>query len=250
MSLPESVLPPLAADAFATTENALGELPCGPPYSARHVQSVLEEKKPTTFDGAVKALGSAGSSTLAFVASVYKDAPRTAATLAGPFIVTEPTGHVGDLHVQGDLTLEKSLVVVGDLTVDGVLHDGEHTKLVVVGQVRCRAMHTSGWVTILGGLTVEHALYGRYNDDSVEVLGPITAGLIVSDDHLIYGKPKTAKLRPSQGGAWGPDTFDARDRAHKAELPKVLVDGITSLDEDGEVKVDGEKLVAARPPWK
>ncbi|MCP3102171.1 hypothetical protein LZ198_25205 [Myxococcus sp. K15C18031901] len=207
MSLPESVLPPLAADAVSSTAQALDEFPVGPPYSPGHLKQVLSEKSPRTFDDLIQVLGNSGSSSLAFVAS---------------------------------------LVVVGDLPVDGVLTNDAETKLVVLGQVRCRAMDTSGWVTILGGLAVEHALHGRYNDDSVEVMGPLTAGLIVSNDHLIYGKPKTAERKPSQGAAWGPEVFDARWAAHATELASLLVDGIV----DAEGTVDVAKLMAARPPWK
>ncbi|MCE9673013.1 hypothetical protein LY474_34915 [Myxococcus stipitatus] len=246
MSLPESVLPPLAADAVSSAAQALGELPVGPSYSAGYLKSVLDEKAPRTFGDLVQALKGSGSSTLALVATLYADAPATAVTLEGPFTVSTLTGHVGDLHVKGDLTAKATLVVVGNLTVDGVLTNDAESTVVVRGQVRCRAMDTSGWVTILGGLSVEHALHGLYNDDSVEVLGPITAGLIISNDHLIYGKPKMAERKPSQGAAWGPEVFDARWAAHKQELASLLVDGI--VDADGEVDV--AKLVAARPPWK
>ncbi|WP_338871126.1 hypothetical protein [Myxococcus stipitatus] len=249
MSLPDSVLPPLAPDALSLTANALGEFPVGPSYSPAWLQSVLDEKKPTTFDGLVKALPGSRSSTLALAASLYKDAPRTAATVEGSLSVTEPTGLLGDLHVKGDLNLQASLVVVGTLTVEGVLTDGAETKLVVLGDVRCRALNTSGWMTILGGLAVEHALHGRYNDDSLEVLGALTAGIIVSNDHLIYGKPKTAAHKPSESGPWGPDVFDARWGAHKAELSKVLAEGIVSIVDEDPV-VDVAKLMAARPPWK
>ncbi|NTX65037.1 hypothetical protein HUA74_30720 [Myxococcus sp. CA051A] len=50
--------------------------------------------------------------------------------------------------------------------------------------------------------------------------------------------------------ALGPKVFDSRWAAHKeAALSEVLADGIVSLvDED--VKVDVEKRMAARPPWK
>ncbi|AGC42097.1 hypothetical protein MYSTI_00747 [Myxococcus stipitatus DSM 14675] len=249
MSFPDSVLPPLAPDALSLTATALGELPVGPSYSPAWFQSALDERKPTTFDGLVKAFGGSSSSTLALAASLYKDAPRTAATVEGTLTLTEPTGLLGDLHVKGDLNLQASLVVVGTLTVDGVLTDGPETKLVVLGQVRCRALNTSGWMTLLGGLAVEHALYGRFNDDSLEVPGTLTAGIILSNDHLIYGKPKTAAHKPSESGPWGPEVFDVRWAAHKAELSKVLADGIVSIVDEDPV-VDVAKLMAARPPWK
>ncbi|NTX06453.1 hypothetical protein [Myxococcus sp. CA040A] len=56
--------------------------------------------------------------------------------------------------------------------------------------------------------------------------------------------------KPARSRLSGPNVFDSRWAAHKeAALPEVLADGIVSLvDED--VKVDVEKRMAARPPWK
>lgn len=54
---------------------------------------------------------------------------------------------------------------------------------------------------------------------------------------------------PSESGPWGPEVFDARWGAHKAELSKVLAEGIVSIADEDPV-VDVAKLMAARPPWK
>jgi|GEM_PF-984695 len=244
MSLPDSVLPPLPPNALQDTANAL-DFPCGPPASTNQVQKALE-KKPQAFDALIKTLASCSASTFALAASLYKDAPRSSSTVEGTLAPEEPTGVLGDLHVQGDLEVGAPLVVVGNLTVDGRIRDqGPESKLVVVGEVRCRSLYTTGWITILGGLSVEHAVFAEYNDDSLEVIGPMTAGLIVSDDHLVSATRKMATRRPSQSGAWGTETFDARFQAHKQELAQLLVEGVAT--EDG---VDGEKLTAQRPPWR
>lgn len=246
MSLPDATLPSISDEAFNAVAQALSDFPCGPPANPKQVKDALSQQPPT-FNALIQAIGPARASTLTLAAALFKDAPGATATVEGPLNIETRTGVFGTLHVKGDLQLNAPLAVAGHLVVDGVItHVGRPGLLAVAGSVRCRSMNTHGWMTIVGSLSVEHALWAEDNDDSLEVIGSITAGMIVSNEHLVSAKEKQVTVKPAESGPWGPLTFDARWPAHQQQLAQLLVAGI--VDEDGLIQ--GEKLTAATPPWK
>lgn len=246
MTFPDAALPAISTDAFDAVAQTLSDFPCGPPAAVKRVKDALSQQPPT-FNALIQAIGPASASTLTLAAALFKDTPGTTATVDGPLKVDARTGVLGTLHVKGDLHLNAPLAVSGHLVVDGVItHLGPPGLLAVAGSVRCRAMNTQGWMTIAGSLSVEHALWAEDNDHSLEVLGSITAGMIVSNEHLVSAKEKQVTLKPAESGPWGPTTFDARWPAHRQQLAQLLVAGL--IDEDG--LIDGKKLTSATPPWK
>lgn len=158
-------------------------------------------------------------------------------SVAGGSIDQGHVGVVGDLEVEGDLSVLVALVVTGDLTVRGTLSDcGPESRIVVLGSLRCRHVDTSGWVTVVGDVDVEGVLKGSYNDDSFESHAVIRAGAILSDEHVFEAAGGLSPRRkPERAGVWGDEVFDLRDEDHVTELRSLLDD---ALDDAGELDWD------------
>jgi hypothetical protein len=90
----------------------------------------------------------------------------------------------GDAHFDADLTLDGPLIVLGDLTVDGLLADGDVDRsfLVVTGNVRTRALHSGAFDLVLGDLHADVVVCFN-NDGGLGVGGDLVADLFVQDDH-------------------------------------------------------------------
>jgi hypothetical protein len=90
----------------------------------------------------------------------------------------------GDAHFDADLTLDGPLVVLGNLTVDGLLSDGDvdRSLLAVTGNVRTRALHSGAFNLVLGDLRAD-VIVCFNNDGGLGVGGDLVADLFVQDDH-------------------------------------------------------------------
>lgn len=75
----------------------------------------------------------------------------------------------GSLVVRGDFSVRAPLVVCGDLQVSGRIVDcGPQSVLVVLGDLRCRALQTTGEILVYGSLRARHFVWGHYNDNVLE----------------------------------------------------------------------------------
>jgi hypothetical protein len=97
----------------------------------------------------------------------------------------EAHGRLGDLIVDGDLTLgaQSMLVVLGDLTVEGDLHAGAwYSRVAVGGTLRFRAGLCEG--ELIAGSAIEaESLYLRGNDVSCRAPRLVATDLLVEDKY-------------------------------------------------------------------
>ena len=93
------------------------------------------------------------------------------------------------VHASGTMTsfeLEDSMIVDGDLTIDGDLqsHD-ESGFLVVRGDLRVGTVASGGGqIIVLGNLIAEHAVHTDYNHGYMHVLGDLSAKVIAAEHTL------------------------------------------------------------------
>ncbi len=105
--------------------------------------------------------------------------------------VSEATVVTGNARVSGSLHIRSTLVVLGDLAVEGAIVDcGPDSTVVVVGSCFARGLRTSGNFLVLGDLVVRDVIQGVYNDDSLVVAGDLSVRFLDEDDHDVacYGE--------------------------------------------------------------
>lgn len=101
----------------------------------------------------------------------------------------------GDAHFDADLTIDGPLIVLGDLTVDGLLSDGDVDRsfLVVTGNVRTRALYSGAFNLVLGDLHADVVVCFN-NDGGLGVGGDLVTDLFVQADHS-YGVVGDMRVR-------------------------------------------------------
>jgi hypothetical protein len=161
--------------------------------------------------------------------------------------VYPPRGHVGivgDLEVEGDLEVIAALVVTGNLRIKGLLIDcGPESRVVVLGDLVCEGLYSSGWVLVGGNLQVSGVVYGEYNDDALEVLGDINAGVIVTDEHGVGASGSIrVSVTPQEPGNWGEQQFDIRNKSHVIQLKTLL--GEDAITERGQLSPEAMRRFA------
>ena len=163
--------------------------------------------------------------------------------------VSPPRGQVcvpGTLTVGGDLSVVAPLVVCGDLIVDGIITDcGPQSVIVVLGDLRCHALLTSGEVLVYGALTASKLVEGRDNDNVLEVHGTLATPALLSNDHAIEADALEVVHRPPRGGVWGDKIFDM-SAGHLAALLAIVADP-SLIDGD---ELDAFALASHDAPWK
>lgn len=89
---------------------------------------------------------------LAFPAGAAASFPDGAERTETGWRVDRPAVWFGDARIAGDLELNAPLVVLGALTVEGLLDDGDvfHSYLAVAGDVRARALRSAADHLVLG----------------------------------------------------------------------------------------------------
>jgi hypothetical protein len=151
----------------------------------------------------------------------------------------------GDLHVHGDLDLTDEgiyvLMVLGDLTVDGVYGDSDdpESMSLVTGNMKARDVVTAGFLEVHGDLDTGR-LIGDYNDCDAIIGGDVRASLFYGEEHFF-----------TIGGALVADAVIGTPRLEIAKAlavidlddPRLLEhfdrDLLRVYEEDGEVQVDG-----------
>lgn len=257
-ALVEAALGATDAGSIAAAVAHAPEFPCTGAANAALLHEIFERAAPpATLASLLVALYADMASPATYAAAGRLATARSAAvSVAGNASVSMTldrlprVGHVGvsgDLVIGGDLRVVGALVVTGNLVVGGTLSDcGPDSRIVVLGDLRCRSLSTSGSIAVAGDVLVRDALWACYNDDTLEVCGRLEAGIVVSDDHAIEASSITAKHTPSSAeGSWGPSIFDNADRAHLDELGTLLAEGLV-----GDEGVDGVALTGASPPWR
>ncbi|MBB2910885.1 hypothetical protein FHS43_002148 [Streptosporangium becharense] len=98
--------------------------------------------------------------------------------------VRQATIWYGDTRVPGWLELRAPLIVVGSLTVDGLLDDGDvfDGYLAVAGSLRARAIHSAADHLVLGTISAQ-AIFCSGNDGSLVAGGDIVTDLFVPGEH-------------------------------------------------------------------
>jgi hypothetical protein len=221
---------------------ALPKFPCVPDPNETVLQDVLA--KSASFNQALENLGHAWCSDFFAIGALIKSKFKHERYSVGPAEIGprvnehgDPRkGVCGDLEVQGDLSVYGPLVVTGDLTVHGLLTDcGPDSRVAVLGNLYCEHLDTSGTIVVGGSVHVKGAIYGDYNDDILEVLGDIDAGIILSHDHSIEAEGAIrVKHAPKKAGVWGGLIFDLYSNQDHIEEARKLI-GNDFFDEDHTV---------------
>ncbi|NOJ77334.1 ankyrin repeat domain-containing protein [Myxococcus xanthus] len=98
-------------------------------------------------------------------------------------VAKNPFVHHGDLVVEGPLKV-LSLLVTGNLTVNGKASNFEGCQLFVGGDFECDTFQTEGPV-IIGGSLKASTVDALYNDYSLDVRGVLTADRLVIEKHQV-----------------------------------------------------------------
>jgi hypothetical protein len=99
-----------------------------------------------------------------------------------------PSGHpviwFGDAHFDDDLEIDGPLIVLGDLSVDGLLSDGDVDRsfLVVTGNLRTRALYSGAFNLVLGDIHADVVVCFN-NDGGLGAGGDLVADLFVQEQH-------------------------------------------------------------------
>jgi len=169
-----------------------------------------------------------------------------------------PVVWFGDAHFDADLSLDAPLVVLGDLTVDGLLDDGDvdRSLLAVTGDVRARAIHTGAFNLALGDIEAD-VIVCFNSDGGLGAGGDIVADLFVQDQHS-YDLGGELRVRVPVLD-WLPDGSEVEDELTTDERLALWLpaDYAEERDFDGETEVDiwrvlteaaaGHSPVLARP---
>jgi cytoskeletal protein CcmA (bactofilin family) len=101
--------------------------------------------------------------------------------------------HHGNLVVKGDLKI-RSLMVTGNLTVNGHASNVQGRRLFVGGDFECESMYTEGPV-IIGGNLKAKKIGTFYNDYALEVKQTLQADTLIIDHHRVIANHFEVKER-------------------------------------------------------
>lgn len=144
-----------------------------------------------------------------------------------------PVVWFGDAHLDADLDLDGPLIVLGDLTVDGLLCDGDVDRsfLVVTGNLRTRALYTGAFNLVLGDLHADVVVCFN-SDGGLGAGGDLVADLFVQEQHS-YEAAGTMRVRVPVLNWLQDGTILDDDRDTAERVGPWLPEGYVS--EDGEV---------------
>ncbi len=107
----------------------------------------------------------------------------------------------GDVHVNGDINGAwvtsqlkgmqwrnqlYSIVIDGNLDINGSLIDDNYLELAVTGNLNCDYVFSyNGYITISGNAFVTYGIYGKYNDGSLDIYGKLHTPYIIAGDHAM-----------------------------------------------------------------
>ena len=150
---------------------------------------------------------------------------------------------LGNMYADADLMLDGPLIVLGDLTVDGLLCDGDVDRsfLVVAGNLRAAALH-SGAFTVVTGAIEARVIVCFNSDGGLGAGGDIVADLFVQDQHS-YDLGGELRVRvPILDWLADGEILD-NDLTTDERLAAVLPEDYVSRGDDGDVEVDTWRLL-------
>jgi hypothetical protein len=150
----------------------------------------------------------------------------------------EPVVWFGDAHFDTDLVLDGPLIVLGDLTVDGLLDDGDVDRsfLAVTGDLRARAVRSGAFNLVLGEIAAD-VIVCFNSDGGLGAGGDIVADLFVQDQHS-YDLGGKLRVRAAVLD-WLPDGSEVEDELDPDErLALWLPPDYTEVGDDGYPEVD------------
>lgn len=149
----------------------------------------------------------------------------------------------GNMWADTDLVLDGPLIVLGDLTVDGLLSDGDVDRsfLVVTGNLRAAALH-SGAFTVVTGAIEARVIVCFNSDGGLGAGGDIVADLFVQDQHS-YELGGELRVRVPILDWLADGTVLDNDLTADERLAAVLPEDYVSRDDDGDVEVDTWRLL-------
>nr|MDT0659155.1 hypothetical protein [Micromonospora sp. DSM 115978] len=154
----------------------------------------------------------------------------------------QPVVWYGDAHFDGDLTLDAPIVVLGDLTVDGLLDDGDvdRSLLAVTGDLRVRALHSGAFNLVLGDITADVVVCFN-TDGGLGAGGDIVADLFLQAQHS-YDLGGDLRVRVALLD-WLPDGKILDHGRTPGEQVAPWLPADYSTVSDGEVEVDTWRLL-------
>lgn len=111
--------------------------------------------------------------------------PLLAAVFPGGDATDRGVGIIlGDIDLgTGGFSDSGERIVVGDLSCGTVFNCGPEDVLLVTGDLRCAAVHTSGQICVCGRATVRDYVYGEYNDQCFVVGNGLETRVYIDNDH-------------------------------------------------------------------
>jgi hypothetical protein len=132
--------------------------------------------------------------------------------------------------VEGPATIEgsydpsrKTVLVLGDLTVNGNVNVEETATLVVTGTLRCKNLYLEGNLEVQGATEVAETIFGYYEGGISDLRGAVTTQVLLIGNHdLVFKKNKlTAQHRFE---------FDNFQKPKPKKLPEATVREVLSDD--------------------
>lgn len=161
--------------------------------------------------------------------------------------------------VEGPITIEgsydpsgKTLLVLGDLTVQGTLNVEETATLVVTGALRCQNLFLEGNLEVQGATEVTETIFGFYESGVSDLRGAVSAQLLLIGNHdLVVKKSKlTVKHRIDF------DNFQKSKKLKEAAVRQVLTDeafvllsDLIGLTEDKSPETEKAQRLFGKKSW-
>lgn len=128
----------------------------------------------------------------------------------------------GPVTVPGSFdAAEKTLMVLGDLVVDGAVIVEETGTLIVTGALRCKNLYIEGNLEVQGATEVAETIFGFYEGGATDLRGAVTAKLLLIGNHDL--EFKKSKLAVEHHFA-----FDNFQKANPKKLPEAKVRQVLS----------------------
>ncbi len=90
----------------------------------------------------------------------------------------------GPVVIEGSFDAsEKTVLVLGDLTVSGVVNVEETGTLVVTGALRCKNLYLEGNLEVQGATEVAETIFGFYEGGTSDLRGAVRTKLLLIGNH-------------------------------------------------------------------
>lgn len=132
--------------------------------------------------------------------------------------------------VEGSATLEgsydpsgKTVLVLGDLTVNGHVNVEETATLVITGTLRCKNLYLEGNLEVQGATEVAETIFGYYEGGISDLRGAVrTKVLLIGNHDLVVKKSKLTVAHRFE--------FDNFQKPKPKKLPETTVREVLSDD--------------------